>query len=116
MRTSDAKAQFRRLAAIDRPVLICAIDGAEVEALEGDTVLTAILVRQRAVRTFEFDSQPRAGFCLMGACQDCWVGLAGRRRVRACTTPVSAGMQITTTAVTAALQPQSTQENHDALR
>jgi NADH dehydrogenase/NADH:ubiquinone oxidoreductase subunit G len=30
----------------------------------------------------------------MGACQDCWVALADGRRVRACTTPVEAGMAV----------------------
>ena len=38
----------------------------------------------------------RAGFCLMGACQDCWVWLADGPRVRACTTPVAEGMHVLT--------------------
>jgi peptide/nickel transport system ATP-binding protein len=35
----------------------------------------------------------RAGFCLMGACQDCWVTVEGIRR-RACGTLVTPGMQV----------------------
>ena len=38
-----------------------------------------------------------AGFCLMGACQDCWVWLEDGRRVRACTTYVEPGLSIRTT-------------------
>jgi len=40
----------------------------------------------------------RAGFCLMGACQDCWVWLADHSRVRACTTVVADGMHVLSTA------------------
>ena len=36
----------------------------------------------------------RAGFCLMGACQDCWVELADGRRVQACSTTVEPGMAV----------------------
>jgi aerobic-type carbon monoxide dehydrogenase small subunit (CoxS/CutS family) len=39
---------------------------------------------------------PRAGFCLMGACQDCWVWLADGSRLRACTTLLAEGMQVRT--------------------
>ena len=73
-----------------------AVDGRPVEALAGDTVLTALLLVGARVRDSEFGDGPRAGFCLMGACQDCWVGLADGRRVRACTTPVAEGMEIVT--------------------
>jgi predicted molibdopterin-dependent oxidoreductase YjgC len=34
----------------------------------------------------------------MGACQDCWVRLADGRRIRACTTLVSAGLAVATVA------------------
>ncbi|MEK1840069.1 MAG: 2Fe-2S iron-sulfur cluster-binding protein, partial [Pseudomonas sp.] len=33
-------------------------------------------------------------FCLMGACQDCWVRLGDGRRVRACSTLLEAGQHI----------------------
>ena len=73
------------------------IDGAAAEARAGDTVLTAVLLHGARLRQFEFSDAPRAGFCLMGACQDCWVQLAGGRRLRSCTTLISEGMAITTT-------------------
>jgi predicted molibdopterin-dependent oxidoreductase YjgC len=88
--------QFQRLAETDRPSVTLTIDGAPVEAMVGDTVLTAILTHMRRVRMAEFGGEPRAGFCLMGACQDCWVGLADGRRLRACTSFVEAGMALET--------------------
>jgi D-hydroxyproline dehydrogenase subunit gamma len=74
------------------------IDGRPFEARAGDTVLTAVLLAGAKLRTFEFGSEPRAGFCLMGACQDCWVTTTDGQRLRACTTVVTAGLTITTTA------------------
>jgi aerobic-type carbon monoxide dehydrogenase small subunit (CoxS/CutS family) len=88
--------QFTRLAERDRRPVSLTIDGAPAAALEGDTLLTAILTNSRRVRANEFDHGPRAGFCLMGACQDCWVLMAGGERIRACTTFVAEGMAVTT--------------------
>jgi predicted molibdopterin-dependent oxidoreductase YjgC len=82
--------------AIDRggaPVAFT-IDGAPSEAQQGDLLITAILLHRTAVRRFEFGPDARAGFCLMAACQDCWVHLADGRRVRACSTPVEPGMAV----------------------
>jgi predicted molibdopterin-dependent oxidoreductase YjgC len=72
------------------------IDGTPVAAFDGDTILTAVLTRQNALRRTEFTGSPRAGFCLMGACQDCWVTLEDGRRLRACTTLAEDGMMIKT--------------------
>ncbi len=72
------------------------IDGATVEAVEGDSLLAVLLLTGRVVRHLEFDGAPRAGFCLMGACQDCWVSLGDGERVRACTTPAANDMVIWT--------------------
>lgn len=90
------RSQFRRLAERGRPLVRFFIDGRESEALAGDTVLTALLVNGRRVRTSEFGGAPRAGFCLMGACQDCWVSLEDGTRLRACTSFVAEGLRITT--------------------
>jgi len=85
-----------RLAERDRSVVHFFIDGEMRGALAGDTVLTAMLASGQALRKSEFGPEPRAGFCLMGACQDCWVWLADGQRVRACTTPVAEGMHVVT--------------------
>jgi len=94
----------RAVAPNSAPVRIF-IDGAEAAACAGDSVLVAVLSARNALRRHEFGNAPRAGFCLMGACQDCWVWLADLSRVRACTTPVTEGMHVLTRAPHGACQP-----------
>jgi predicted molibdopterin-dependent oxidoreductase YjgC len=86
----------KRLAEQDREPIEIFIDGRRVGALRGDTVLTAILVNAERVRVSEFSGEPRAGFCLMGACQDCWVSTETGERFRACTTFAEPGMRLLT--------------------
>jgi len=82
--------------AIDRggAAVALTIDGEPVQAQQGDLLITAILLHRESLRRFEFGAGSRAGFCLMAACQDCWVQLADGRRLRACSTPVEAGMAV----------------------
>ncbi|WP_199085374.1 (2Fe-2S)-binding protein [Bosea sp. ASV33] len=88
------RAQFRRVAArTGRPATL-RFDGATIHATAGDSVLAALLESGVLVRRLEFGGEPRAGFCLMGACQDCWVWSAEGGRIRACTTPVADGMEL----------------------
>ncbi|KNC18039.1 MULTISPECIES: (2Fe-2S)-binding protein [Pseudomonas] len=87
-------ALFKRLTELDRPSVPFTLDGQAVSGLAGDTLLTAVLTCADHVRGSDFSAQARAGFCLMGACQDCWVRLGDGRRVRACATPLEAGMQV----------------------
>ena len=89
-------ARFVRLAETGRAAVRFTIDGRPSEAFEGDSLLTAIMGAARTLRTSEFGDGKRAGFCLMGACQDCWVWTAQGERLRACSTPVADGMQIVT--------------------
>ena len=93
---THASARFVRLAETDRPPLALTIDGLPARALVGDTVLVALLGHGRRVRDSEFGDGPRAGFCLMGACQDCWVWTPEGRRLRACSTPAEEGMRLLT--------------------
>jgi len=86
--------QFVRLAEIERRRIFIALGDRRIEALEGDSLLTALLVAGGRIRQSEFADGPRAGFCLMGACQDCWVSLADGRRLRACTTLAEDGMAL----------------------
>lgn len=88
--------RFVRLAETQRPAIPLTIDGAPCSALEGDTVLVALLLHGRRVRDSEFGDGPRAGFCLMGACQDCWAWTPAGERLRTCSTPVRPGMQVLT--------------------
>jgi len=92
----SARAQLQRLKERNRPTVAFVLDGQPAEALAGDTVLTAVLTHTRQLRINEFSQQPRAGFCLMGACQDCWVRLADGKSLRACQTMIEPGMHIGT--------------------
>ena len=97
--------RFVRLAETARARVRIVIDGEPVEALAGDTLMVALLNNVRSLRESEFGDGRRAGFCLMGACQDCWVWTAHGTRLRACTTVVAEGMNIVTR------QPEATWAN-----
>ena len=97
--------RFVRLAETNRARVRIVIDGQPVEALAGDTLMVAMLNNVRSLRESEFGDGRRAGFCLMGACQDCWVWTAHGTRLRACTTVVAEGMHIVTR------QPEATWAN-----
>lgn len=101
---SHDEAQFVRLAEADRAPVFFMLDGIPSSALEGDTVLTAILIQRRALRVSEFSGEPRAGFCLIGACQDCWVRSEDGQRLRACSTRIEGGMRLLTDSLDA--QPE----------
>jgi NADH dehydrogenase/NADH:ubiquinone oxidoreductase subunit G len=88
--------RFVRLAETDRARLELRVDGRTITALEGDTLLTALLQAGRRLRASEFGDGERAGFCLMGACQDCWVWTEQGGRLRACSTFVTPGMSVLT--------------------
>lgn len=87
-----------RLAEIGRPPVRFVLNGEVCEAMVGDTVLTAILACAPALRRSEFGPEFRAGFCLMGACQDCWIWQEEGIRLRACSTPIAEGMRLATEA------------------
>ncbi|MDH6592350.1 putative molibdopterin-dependent oxidoreductase YjgC [Variovorax sp. TBS-050B] len=72
------------------------LDGAPARALAGDTVLTAVLTHGTRLRRNEFSGLPRAGFCMMGACQDCWIATEAGERLRACSTFIAPGMALVT--------------------
>jgi predicted molibdopterin-dependent oxidoreductase YjgC len=86
--------RFVRLAEAGRPAISITVDGEHVEALQGDTLLVAMLLHTDHLRHSEFGDGQRSGFCLMGACQDCWVWSTSGERLRACTTAAADGMAI----------------------
>src|SRR5436189_5799144 len=100
--SAQRSVRFVRLGETGRAAIRITLDGVQAEALEGDTLLTALLCNGLRVRDSEFGDGVRAGFCLMGACQDCWVWDATRegsgQRMRACTTVAADGMSILTRA------------------
>jgi predicted molibdopterin-dependent oxidoreductase YjgC len=87
---------FHRVAEQNRPQVAIFIDGEAATALAGDTLLVALLTNGARLRESEFGDGPRAGFCLMGACQDCFVWTEQGERLRACSTTVADGMRIVT--------------------
>lgn len=87
-------ARFVRLAEKDRASLALSIDGQQVSVLQGDTLLVALLNHRRSLRASEFGDGERAGFCLMGACQDCWIWTESGQRLRACSTTAEEGMAL----------------------
>ena len=87
--------KLARLRDANRARITLTLDGAPIEAQQGDTLLTALLAGGAGhLRDSEFGDGPRAGFCLMGACQDCWVVVEGLGRVRACATLAEDGMKV----------------------
>ena len=89
-------ALLKRLAETGRTPVTFVLDGKVVTALDGDTVLTAVLTQGVQLRRSEFSSQPRAGFCMMGACQDCWISTEAGESLRACGTFIKDGMRLNT--------------------
>ena len=96
MTGSTSMAIFRRSQETQREVVSFVLDGESLTALRGDTVLVAVLTQAERLRRSEFSGAPRAGFCLIGACQDCWMQTEDGRRLRACTTPLEPGMRLRT--------------------
>lgn len=90
------KPHAKRLGETERAPMTLRVDGATVEALAGDTLLTAILLGTARTGADAFNQTHQAGFCLMGACQSCWVWTVKGQRLRACETSVQEGMQIDT--------------------
>lgn len=93
-------ALLQRVAGHGREPVDIFVDGQPVRAQVGDTVLTAMLTHGQQLRRNEFSGAPRAGFCLMGACQDCWVETESGQRLRACGTAVEPGMRLRSASTT----------------
>jgi len=86
----------RRLTVAHDEIIGITVDGCSYEARLGETVLTALRMANGHVHSFEFYPEKRAGFCLMSACQDCWLWHEDGRRLRACTTRAEDGMTLVT--------------------
>ena len=89
-------ARLQRVAETGRTPGGLVLNGQALVALAGDTVLTAVLTPTAQLRHSEFSGEPRAGFCMMGACQDCWIATEQGERLRACSTFIAPGMALVT--------------------
>jgi len=89
-------ALLKRLARHDLPHVSFTLNGVICTGRAGDTVMTAVLTQAERLHFSDFSCAPRAGFCQMGACQDCWILTADGKRIRACGTALEPGMNLRT--------------------
>jgi sarcosine oxidase subunit alpha len=76
-------------------VLSFEFDGKPVEALEGDTIGSALFASGQRTFSRSFKYHRRRGLmCCAGQCPNCLVAVDGSPGVRACTEPVRAGMKV----------------------
>ncbi|KJZ09993.1 MULTISPECIES: (2Fe-2S)-binding protein [unclassified Halomonas] len=87
---------FERLARRDQPSLTVFVDDTPVKVYAGDSVAAAVLAagclpsRRTAV-----SGDPRAPYCLMGACFECLLTIDDRPNQQGCMTEVRDQMRIT---------------------
>ena len=72
------------------------VDGVPLPAYMGETIAGALLAAGRRAWRRTSHGQPRGVFCGIGLCFDCLVTVNGTSNVRACVTPVAAGMVVET--------------------
>lgn len=79
------------------PIVTFRFNGEMVEGIQGEPVAVALLAANvRVFRTMSETGEPRGGFCFTGRCADCLMVIDGVSGVRACLTPVRAGMTVET--------------------
>lgn len=71
------------------------VDGASVEADEGESI-AAVLLRMEPLRSraTPISGAPRAPFCMMGVCFDCLAEIDGVTSTRTCLAPARDGMTV----------------------
>lgn len=86
----------RRLSGVTRGAKIAVfLDGAPVEAYEGETVAAVLVAAGHvAFRRTARNGSPRGAYCGMGVCYDCLVVVDGEINQRACMTSVRDGMKV----------------------
>jgi D-hydroxyproline dehydrogenase subunit gamma len=78
-------------------VIELSVDGTPLRAPAGQSLAAALLAAGRAVLRQSPAGEPRGVYCGIGVCQECRVHVEGQGVVRACVTPVAAGMRVSTT-------------------
>src|SRR5215831_20559914 len=81
-------------------------DGAEIEALPGETVAAALAAADIVAVRRSRSGAPRGPYCGMGVCFDCLVTVDGRPNQRACLTKVEPGMDVRSSPVASAGPPE----------
>ena len=81
----------------ERKKVIIKVDGAELEACEGETIASALVAAGiKVFRNTRKLKEPRRIFCALGRCTDCVMTVDGQPNIRTCITPVRDGMEIWT--------------------
>lgn len=88
--------QELRIASIPRGRRIkIRVNGREVAACEGETVLAALVAAgMKTLRASHVRGEGRGALCGMGVCYECLVSINGRPNQRACMTEVEDSMEI----------------------
>jgi D-hydroxyproline dehydrogenase subunit gamma len=88
---------FRRLPDADGASIEVTIDGRPERVRAGDTVAAALFALGiQSHRTSDRSGAPRAPYCMMGVCFDCFVTIDGVGNRQGCLVPIRAGMRIET--------------------
>jgi len=73
------------------------VNDKQLEALEGDTIASALLANGiKVCRYTRKNHEPRGVFCAIGRCNDCLMIVDGIPNIRTCVTYAIDGMQIKT--------------------
>ena len=73
------------------------LDGNQLHAIAGETLLAALLATGvRVLHTMPRTGESRGGYCLVGRCSDCLMIVDGVPNSYACMTRVRAGMVVET--------------------
>ena len=73
------------------------VDGKQIQAREGDMILSALLANGIKVQNISAKKhEPRGYFCGIGRCTNCVMTVDGNPNVRTCITPVKEGMVVET--------------------
>ena len=86
---------FRRLPEAEAPTLTVLVEGTEVRMVPGESAAAAILlVGLSSSRIAPATGEPRAPYCMMGACFECLLVIDGVPSRQGCLVPVRDGMTI----------------------
>jgi len=73
------------------------VDGKEIKAFKGETVLAALIASgYKILKINPVSHEPRGAFCGMGICFECTMTIDGVPNTRACMTEVHEGMIVET--------------------
>lgn len=82
---------------VERPAAFAiSVDGNAIAAHPGESIATAMIAAGITRFRDDLSGNPRGIWCNMGTCHECVVTLSDGTRVRACLTPVSDRMAVST--------------------